>query len=212
MAVGAVSSDPRARLYQRLSRRNRIVGALRWLVPAAGALVLLVVVGGIVLAGLSQRFGFSSIRIDRDNLVVETPELTSTTEDGTVYALSALSAKVSVIQTDMVDMVKAMFTATAPTGAVMKATADAAQLQTTDQLLDVPGTAYIEGTDGLKGTMDAVFLDLMNWTLAAGGKVDLTLADGTHIESDSMTYDRKLRRTTFTNVTLTLPMMPGDTP
>ncbi|MGV3491527.1 MAG: hypothetical protein ACO1OG_09420 [Devosia sp.] len=208
----AVSSDPRARIYQRLLQRNRVVGLLRWVVPAAGALVLLVVVGGIVLAGLSQRFGFSNIRIDRDNLVVDTPELTSTTEDGTVYALSATSAKVSITQSDIVDMVEARFTATAPSGDLMIATAVGAQLQTTDQLLEVPGTATLESNGGLNGTLDAVFLDIMNWRMNAAGKVDLTLPDGTHIESDGMTYDREKRHFTFTKVKLQIPMLPGEVP
>ncbi|MGV3491921.1 MAG: hypothetical protein ACO1OG_11420 [Devosia sp.] len=208
----AVSSAPRARVYQRLVRRNRVVALLRWVVPTVGALVLLVVVGGIVLAGLSQRFGFSNIRIDRDNLVVDTPELTSTTEDGTVYALSATSAKVSITQSDIVDMVEARFTATAPSGDLMIATAAGAQLQTTDQLLEVPGTATLESNGGLSGTLDAVFLDIMNWRMTAAGKVDLTLPDGTHIESDGMTYDRETRHFTFTRVKLQIPMLPGEAP
>jgi lipopolysaccharide assembly outer membrane protein LptD (OstA) len=95
-------------------------------------------------------------------------------------------------------------------GQVTKASASAAQLQTTDQLISVPGTTVVESTDGLKGTLDMVFLDAMNWTLAAGGKVDMTLPDGTHILADSMTYERNAQHYTFRNVTLELPMTPGE--
>lgn len=210
MAATGATADPRGRLYARLVHRNRLVAVLRWAVPAAGALVLLVVIAGIVIASLSQRFGFSNISIDRDKLVVETPELISTVEDGTVYALGATAAKVSLIQSDIVDLTEATLTATTVEGQVTKASASAAQLQTTDQLISVPGTTVVESTDGLKGTLDMVFLDAMNWTLAAGGKVDMTLPDGTRILADSMTYERNAQHYTFRNVTLELPMTPGE--
>jgi lipopolysaccharide export system protein LptC len=206
----ATPADPRARLYDRLRRRNRVVGLLRWGVPAGGVVVLLVVIGGIVLASLSQRFGFSNMRIDRNNLVVDTPQLTSTGDDGTVFALSAVSAKVSIVQSDMVELAAAKLTATTPDGTHTEATAAAAQLQTTDQLLDVPGTTTIESTSGFHGTLDGVFLDIMKWTMVASGRVDLTLPDGTRVESVGMTFDRDKHLTTFTDVTVTLPTLPGD--
>lgn len=210
MAMTGVTADTRARLYTRLAHRNQMVAVLRWAVPATGALVLMVVVAGIIIASLSQRFGFSNISIDRDKLVVETPELTSTVEDGTVYALGATAAKVSLLQSDIVDLTEATLTATTVAGVVTRATASAAQLQTTDQLVNVPGTTAIESSEGLKGTLDMVFLDALNWTMAAGGKVDVTLPDGTHVLADSMTYERAKQHYTFRNVTLELPTTPGD--
>ena len=103
------------------------------------------------------------------------------------------------------------FTATTPTGTTTKAVAAAAQLQTTDQLLDVAGTTTIDSNNGLRGTLDEVFLDMMKWTMVAGGKVDMTLPDGTTILADSMTYDRNKQFYSFKNVTLTLPSTPGET-
>lgn len=212
MVAALASTDDRGRLYRRLVRRNRVVGVLRWLLPAIGALVLAIVIGSMVLAALGQRFGFANIRIDRDNLVVETPELSSTAEDGSVYALSALTARVSPTRNDIVDMVEPQFSLTQPSALVLTATADEARLQTGDQLLDVPGTTTVASTDGMAGTLDAMFVDLMNWTMVAGGKVDLSLADGTRIQADGMTYDRKKKLYTFTRVTLDLPMTPGSNP
>ncbi len=151
MAATGATADPRGRLYARLVHRNRLVAVLRWAVPAAGALVLLVVIAGIVIASLSQRFGFSNISIDRDKLVVETPELISTVEDGTVYALGATAAKVSLIQSDIVDLTEATLTATTVAGQVTRATAAAAQLQTTDQLISVPGTTVVESYGWAQG-------------------------------------------------------------
>ncbi len=211
MASLAAPLDDRAALYQRLMRRNRLVGLLRWLVPAAGVAVFAVLLVVIVIHNLGQRFGYSNIRIDRDNLVVETPRLTSTADDGTLYALSARAAKVSPMQTDLIDMEDAMFTMTPPTGAAMQAEATAAQFQTNDQLLNVPGIAHITSSEGLDGTLEAVFADLMNWKMVASGAVNITLPGGSNIVSDGMTYDRDTGIYRFENARVTLVSTPGET-
>lgn len=212
MAELAAPTDGRAALYARLARRNQLVGLLRWLVPAAGIVVLLVLVGVIVLDNLGQRFGFSNIRIDRDNLVVETPKLTSTGDDGTLYALSARAAKVTPTQTDLINMEDAVLTMTPIKGPEMRAEAAAAQFQTNDQLVTVPGITTVTSTDGLNGTLEAVFVDMLNWTMVASGKVDITLPGGSHLVSDGMSYDRKSGVYTFKRANVTLVSTPGETP
>lgn len=210
MAATAALPDTRERLYRRLMRRNRVVAALRWLVPAAGLAVLLFVIGAMVLDVVSHRFGFSNIRIDRDNLVVETPQLTSTGQDGTLFSVNAASAKVSVTQRDIIDMTKASLTMAPKEGATMKAEADAAQFQTSNQLLNVPGTTRVTGTDGLEGTLDGIFADLMKYTMTAGGPVHLKLKDGSTLDSNGMSYDHKSGVYSFKNVTVNLMMTPGE--
>ena len=210
MASLAAPTDDRAALYQRLDRRNRLVGLLRWLVPAGGVLVFVVLLAMIVVDNLSQRFGYSNIRIDRDNLVVETPRLTSTGEDGTLYALSARAAKVAPMRNDLIDMEDAVFTMTPPEGAAMRAEAAAAQFQTNDQLLNVPGIAHVTSSEGLDGTLEGVFADLMNWKMVASGNVDITMPSGSHIVSDGMTYDRETGIYTFKSARVTLNSTPGE--
>ncbi|WP_423065272.1 hypothetical protein [Devosia sp. CN2-171] len=206
----AALPDSRERLYAGLMRRNRVVAALRWLVPAGGVAVLLFVIGAMALDVLSHRFGFSNIRIDRDNLVVETPQLTSTGQDGTLFSVSAQSAKVSATQRDIIDMVKASLTMSPKEGATMKAEADGAQFQTSNQLLNVPGTTHVTGTDGLEGTLDGIFADLMNYTMTAGGAVHIKLPDGSTLDSNGMSYDHKSGVYSFKDVTVNLNMTPGE--
>jgi len=211
MASLAAPTDDRAALYARLSRRNRVVGVLRWLVPAGGILVFVGLLTMIVIDNLSQRFGYSNIRIDRDKLVVETPRLTSTGDDGTLFALSARAAKVAPTQNDLIDMEDAVFTMTPPEGAAMQAEAAEAQFQTNDQLLNVPGIARVTSSEGLDGTLEGVFADLMNWKMVASGQVDITMPSGSHIVSDGMTYDRETGIYTFKNAKVTLNSTPGET-
>ncbi len=211
MTALAAPTDGRAQLYRGLARRNRIVAALRWLVPAAGAALLLVVVGLVLLDGLRQRLGYSNLRIDRDNLVVDTPRLTSTDAEGTLYALTARAAKVGVTKTDMIDMEDAAFTMTPRNGPKMTASAAAAQFQTGDQLLNIAGITTINSENGTFGTIEGAFVDLMHWTMVAGGAVDIKLPDGSSIKSTGMSYDRSAGLYSFTNATVTLMMTPGET-
>ena len=75
MAVArALTADQRAEIFGRLVARNRIVGGLRVAVPALGLLAALLLVGQIWLANLESQYGVSGIRIDRGNMVVETPQ------------------------------------------------------------------------------------------------------------------------------------------
>jgi lipopolysaccharide export system protein LptC len=212
MASLATPTDDREALYARLMRRNRLVGLLRWLVPAAGVLVFVGLLVMILIDNLGQRFGFSNIRIDRDNLVVETPKLTSTDDDGTLYALSARAARVRPTQTDVIDMEGVVFSMTPTTGPAVEAAAEAGQFQVSDQLLNVPGVTHISTTEGLNGTLEAVFADLMNWKMVASGTVDFTLPNGSHLVSDGMTYDRATGIYTFTRASVTLVSTPGETP
>lgn len=210
MAEVAVTPDPvRERLHQALVRRNRLVGVLRLAVPVAGAIVLVVVLAGIVLDNLRAQFGFASIRIDRDNLVVDAPRVTATGDDGTLYAATARMAKARLGSTDLIDMTDAVFTMTPLSGAIFTAATPAAALQTTAQTLTVPGTLNVKSNDGMHGTLDGFFGDMLNWQIVAHGAVDLTFPAGMQVQSEGMTYDGNARLWSFTRATVTLPDTPG---
>lgn len=210
MASLAAPLDDRAALYARLARRNQLVGLLRWLVPGAGIAVFAVLLALIVIDNIGQRFGYSNIRIDRDNLVVDTPKLTSAGHDGTLYALSARAARVAPTRSDLIDMEDAVFTMTPLRGAEMRAQAAAAQFQTNDQLVNVPGVVHVTSTEGLDGTLEGVFADLMNWKLVASGAVNITLPGGSTVTSQGMTYDRQTGIYTFKRARVTLVSTPGE--
>ena len=210
MAGFAVAPDPaRERLYGTLTRRNRLVGVLRIALPVAGVVVLAVVLGGIVLDNLREQFGFASIHIDRDNLVVEAPRVTAVGDDGTLYAATAGMAKVRIGSTELVDMTDAVFTMTSTLGVTFSAEAPAAAMQTTAQTLTVPGTLGVTSNDGLHGTFEDFFGDMLNYAMVAHGAVDLTFPAGMQVQSEGMTYDGNTKVWTFTRATVTLPDTPG---
>ena len=217
MAGFAATPDPaRERLYAALTRRNRLVGMLRIAVPVAGAIVLAVVLGGILLDNLREQFGFASSRIDRDNLVVDSPRVTAAGDDGTLYAATARMAKVRLGSTDLVDMTDAVFNMTSTRGVVFTASAPAGTLQTAAQTLTVPGVLSVKSNDGLRGTMEDFFGDMLNYSMVAHGAVDLTFPEGMQVRSAGMTYDGNAKVWTFTRAAVTLQVTPGgaveDTP
>ena len=210
MAGFALAPDPaRERLYAALTRRNRLVGVLRIATPVAGALVLVVVLAGIVLDNLREQFGFASIRIDRDNLVVDSPKVTAVGDDGTLYAATARMAKMRIGSTDLIDMTDAVFTMTPLSGATFSAAAPAAALKTDAQTVTVPGRVGVKSDDGMHGTLDDFFGDMLGFQMVAHGAVDLTFPQDMQVQSDGMTYDGNLKLWTFTRATVTLQVTPG---
>ena len=208
-AFTATPDLAREQLYAALVRRNRLVGALRIVVPLLGALVLAVIVGAIVLDNLREQFGFASISIDRDNLVVDTPKVTGPDDEGTLYSATARTAKVRIGSPDIIDMVDAVLTLKPLDSAVFTAAAPSAALQATTQTLTVPGTMSVSSDDGLRGTLDDFYGDVLNWRMTAYGAVDLTFPRGMRVEARGMTYDGNARVWSFERATVTLPETPG---
>jgi len=212
MASFVATPDPaRERLYRELTRRNRLVGVLRIALPVVGAIVLVVVLSAIVLDNLREQFGFASIRIDRDNLVVDAPRVTSVGDDGTLYSVTAAMAKARIGSVDLIDMTEAVFTMTPVASASFSAAAPTAALQTSAQTLTVPGRLSVTSNDGMHGTLDDFFGDMLKYEMTAHGAVDLTFPAGMRVESQGMTYDGNARLWTFTRATVTLPETPGGT-
>ncbi|MBK8084944.1 MAG: hypothetical protein IPK28_14595 [Devosia sp.] len=213
LAPAATTDDGRDRLYRGLVRRNRVVAALRIGVPALGAAVLAVLVVQIAIDNLRDQFGFSNLRIDRDHLVIDTPALNSVGSDGTLYALTAADARVAISAAEMIELTDAAFTMTPPlVGPSYTALAAVARLDTRAQQLFVDDDMRISGSDGMTGTLTGVFADFIVNAMRAAGPVALTLADGSTVEAESMTYDGRSQLFSFRKATVTLHATPGAAP
>lgn len=121
--------------------------------PVAGAALLAVLAVQIVLDNLRDQFGFANIRIDRDNLVVDTPQVNAVGDDGTLYWLPQAPRRWR-LPPPMVNLADAVFTMmTANGGPSYTASAAAARLQTSAQQMTVEDTMQITGSDGMTGTL-----------------------------------------------------------
>lgn len=210
MAVAEAGEPARSRIYARLMRRNRFVGWLRILVPAVGIVAALAVGAGIVLDSILNQFGLSRIRIDRNNLVVDTPELSSTLADGTVISLAASNAKLAPNDSDKVGLTDARFIATLPDGQSFTALSGIANLTISTQTVHVPGRTDITTGDGATGHADKLTVDALGFTAHAEGPVEMTFSSGNRLEAADMLYDHQTRLITFHKVKLWLVSTPGE--
>jgi hypothetical protein len=198
----------RGRIFAALALRNRLVVALRLAVPAFGIVVLGGLVLQLYLASRGDDFGFADIRIDRENLVVDSPSYSNMGTDGSSYLIEAASARSALGQTDIIDLVDVVLSFGKPTGGTITARTDAARLRTTDQLVIIEGVARIDGSDGMRGTLADVTADVAAEAMVGNGAVDVTFADGTRLEAAGMSYDVRNTTWQFERATLTLPATP----
>lgn len=209
------TAEQRAAIFAALNRRNRLVRVLRLGLPAFGAVLLLGLLLQIYVGSLMPDLGFANVTIDRDNLVVEAPVYSGTGTDGTIYAVSAATARTAFGRFDVIGLTDAAFTMVQGSdGTRFTARAAAASLQMTDQTVVVDGPAHVEGSDGMHGTLLDATLDVDAESLRSAGPVDLTFSTGTSIKAASMHYDGATQRWSFERATVELPATPGeeDTP
>jgi hypothetical protein len=115
MAVARTQTfDQRSEILGRLVTRNRVVTLLRVVVPALGLAALLVLLGQIWLSNLARQYGVSGIRIDRGNLVVETPQYSEIGADGTQYFVAARDARTPLSSPGEIEMADPKFTYVRP--------------------------------------------------------------------------------------------------
>ncbi len=212
MLASAQDAGVRARLYAGLEQRNRMVGILRFGLPALGALVFLGLALQIIVASLLDQFGISNIRIDRENLVVDTPSYSSMTADGTMYSVASESAKAALGDTDLLHLSNAQLSVTKPDSSWLKADAEAAEMRLSGQTVFVPETMGIADSRGTVGTVHGVHANLVTETMISDGPASIRYHNGTTLDAETMAYDGKRQLWQFNRVTLVVPAAPGAQP
>ncbi|MDB5562461.1 MAG: hypothetical protein JWN11_1879 [Hyphomicrobiales bacterium] len=146
--------DQRQRVFRRLRLRNRFVTVLRLALPLLGALVLALLCGQIYLTSLTRQYGVSRITIDRGSIAVDSPKYAGVMGDGSSYSMTSASAKAALTDMNVIDLTDAKVNFTKADGTQMNAVAAAASMQTTDQLIFVPGLANVSDSTGTRGTLN----------------------------------------------------------
>ena len=211
--IAPTEAATRLRTYQRLTARNRIVAILRIGVPAIGVVVLLGLVGQIYLSGLGARFGIGQITVTREAVNVDAPEYAGVLDDGSRYHVSATSAQATLEATDLIVLADAGVSVIRTNGMTTNAKADTAQLDTTRELVIIPGRADVTESTGTVAVLNDSVFDWREQTLTTTGAVTIDYADGTHLVAKGLVYNTKSLTWTFSGATVTLPKTPGvETP
>jgi hypothetical protein len=208
MDLHADAAQRRA-IYEGLRARNRIVAILRVGVPALGVVALSLLLLQIFVSSSAGRFGISQIVVSPDSVTVQTPEYSGVLDDGTAYRVSATAARAAVDATDRIGLSDAALTMNRPDGVTMAVAAPAAVLDTTRQVVEIPGIAEVSNSLGTTGILRDTLFDYEAQYLTGRGPVTLDYADGTHLEAEGLTHDATTLVWTFTRATVTLPSTPG---
>lgn len=198
-------SGTRARLYARLNRRNRVVALLRFAVPGAGIALAGFLIFQIILSNLADNFGLGGIRVDRDQLVLDTPSYSGIMSDGTTYEVVAKAARASIDATDVINLDIATIVTEQTDGYTMTANADFARLFLTDQQVIVEGLMVTRDSNGVDGRLNDSVIDWPTQKLTTNGEVRFDFEDGAAIEAQSLVYNAKRKVWDFRGVRYTVP-------
>ena len=210
MAVARTQTfDQRSAILGRLVVRNRLVAILRVAVPALGIAAFVALMGQIWLSNLARQYGVSGIRIDRGNLVVETPQYSEIGSDGSRYLVTARDARTPLANPSDIDMIDPRLTFERPGKSPFHAKATAATVDTNSHVVDVPGVTSVATDDGLSGTLVDLRSNMRAQITTADGPVDITFPDGSHLTADNMHFDGKTSVWSFDRATLVVPNLPG---
>lgn len=196
--------------YQRLARRNRTVGLLRFVVPLTGALVLGGLIGQIYLASTGGRFGIDQVSITPDAVSIAAPEYVGTLADGSTYRVWAQSALATTEQSNLIDLSQAVLVIDRIDGVQLTMEAADAQLDTSRQLTLVPGLATFFDTDGTSGSLENAVFDWHSQLLTGQGPVAIDYADGSGVRAEGLVYDADKVIWTFDRSVVTVPETPGE--
>ena len=203
----------RLKTYQRLTARNRIVAILRIGVPAIGVVVLVGLLGQIYLSSLTARFGIGQITVTREAVNVDAPEYAGVLDDGSRYHVAATSALAKLEATDLIALADATVSIIRTNGVSTNAKTDMAELDTTRELVNIPGRADVTESTGTVAVLNDSVFDWKAQILTTKGAVTVDYADGTHLEAKGLVYSAKSLTWTFSGANVTLPNTPGaETP
>ena len=204
--------DQRAAILSGLLWRNRLVGVLRVGVPAVGVAAFLVLMGQMWLTGIARQYGVSGIRIDRGQLVVETPQYSETGDDGSRYLVTAEAARTPLDNPNSIAMTSPDLLFERPGKAPFHAVAESATIDTNTHRVTIPGITRVSSADGMFGTLSQVTSDMSAQVTVAEGPVDLTFPDGSHLVAANMHFDGAADIWSFDRATLTVPNLPKTAP
>ncbi len=205
MNASSNTTNVRARLYARLNRRNRIIAFLRIAVPGAGIALAGLLIFQIVLSNLADNFGLGGIRLDRDQLVLDTPSYSGIMSDGTTYEVVAEAARASIDATDVINLDIATIVTEQTDGYTMTANADFARLFLTEQQVIVEGLMVTTDSNGVDGRLYDSVIDWPTQKLTSNGDVRFDFEDGAAIEAKSLVYNAKRQVWDFRGVRYTVP-------
>lgn len=188
-SAGLTEIDTRERLYDRLMRRNKIVGLLRIAVPLMGVVLFGYLAAQIIVANLARDFGADGIRIERETVIIDKPTYAGVMTNGTRYQVVADSAEKQIVGEDVLDLSNVRLQLLRQDGYELIATAEHALYDLTASTVAIPGLMVVDDSNQTHALLRDNNIDWTTQTLVSRGDVDVHYPDGTRIEAIGLNYD-----------------------
>jgi len=192
-------------VFNALIWRNRIIGILRLAVPGIGLLFAGFLVFQIILSSIATNYGISSLKIERDQVIIEQPRYGGVMRDGTAYQILADVARVRINNPDIIDLAGANITIEQQDGYQIIADTSGALLDIGNQNVVIPGVLQTLDTQNVKGQLNDVIIDWPAQTLTTRGSVRFEFDDGSVIRAQSLIYNAASGEWNFSGVTYNVP-------
>ncbi len=189
-------------LYNRLVWRNRFITIMRFLVPLVGLIILSLLVIKIYIANIGNDYNISNIRIERDLIILETPQYSGTMGNGSKYKITAQKATTAVGDGDVFDLSDAEFDMTGLDDLSIIATAKKANYDIVGQVVKVKDEMIVHDSRGMNSKLNNVIIDWETQILNAKDSAEIVFSDGSTLNSKTLIYDINAQTYKFTQVTL----------
>ena len=204
----AIVPDARVTLYRRFQRRNRLVAALRVLVPVLGLALLVVPFGRMLVSAFAPGFSVEGIRLENDTLVIDAPRFEGTLDDGGVYYMTAARAESRVGDLDTIDLYDLDLDLSGAGGYLADAVFARAQWTLSTEQLYSNEDVLVSDSTGASGVLAGVALDWPGQVVTSDGPVRFDFAGGNRLRAQQMYYDVNASHWRFTRVSI--EMTPAE--
>lgn len=187
-------------IYNGLIWRNRYITILRFIVPLAGFLILSLLIAQIFIANIGKDYNISGVRLERDKVVIQTPQYNGTMANGTTYFISSETANTEIGGGDIFDLNNAKFDMTRKDGLTMQIKSKQAIYNILDESVYVKERMIVNDSRGIKAELFNSLIDWNKQTLVTKDSVKIEFSDGSILNSKTLTYDNKSSTWKFNDV------------
>lgn len=208
--MSPTTSAIRYDLYQRFSRRNKVIGVLRIAVPVLGALLLAIPVLQVAYSAISDVIPIEGIRLENDTLVIDAPRFEGRTATGTVYAMDAERAETRIGNLDIADLYGLTVDIEGDGGYEARAEFSSAQWTMSREILTSNEDVHVADSTGARGVLAGMEVDWPAQVITSDGPVRFSFDNGAELDAQTMVHDMEAAWWRFSNVSLDMVPQPDE--
>ena len=186
----------RAQAFARAARQSRQARRLRWLLPAIGVLLTLVIVGATTVTRIAIGLSIGDLHIDSSGLTMDAPHLSGSDGKGRTYNVTAENAIQSLTDTRIIRLTKIVANVKQADDSFADFSADSGIYDAGAQKLTLLDNIKIIGSDSSTADLKQAVIDLSTGAVTSDGPVAFSSTLG-EIKAKDMGVTRKAGSITF---------------